>query len=673
MAAMYSKSILILGDSTSMSIGIEKKTYPFLLANETIWPEGTRIINCSLPGITSADAASFFFSCRGPWFKSLAAVVIFLGNCDSASSEIRKGKYNYLQQASLLMRRFARKRPTKTRLKNRLLHYEWSNNYNPSIEKPENPNHFEYNINRIIQVCKRKSVPVILVRPKPNHYFPPGVGKGNFVFYRHLSIKEKLSGLISIPDHRFKEALRMHELGQFEKAAGVYKEIMLQAPETPMSQEYPLLVLNNYAVAMAESGQKKEALYLFQLLLMERGARKEITLFNLAQIHKMCGAKEDYARILEESFDSDESMYRVRSPYTEAIDRLTASHPSVRSVNMESLIPDELYLDHCHPLPEGQIRLAKEIGQHLKEIGVTGKEKASVENMLYNPELALGNFMKFHEYFKTFAPLQKRQIANAIKVLETGLKGKNESDSSLPSRLSLPKEIRKAIDYYLRHPYFTSIHDVVRYPPCYPSDVGRFPEYFIVRHLIPYLRAHESDPVLSGRFDPSLALLRASEQMRSILPAESAGLVDSELPAFDPAYEEIRLPLLLGKVRRLLLRHLQCGSQIFERIKTTIFWYVREALRFGAHSRVSMLYDRLLIEFLAEGLAVAGYLDSKLGLEKASEIQDLIRLLESVVRVHEQHCSRFSLSSDNGQLLLSYDRQLAEIASQLDGSDSAAL
>ena len=179
--------------------------------------------------------------------------------------------------------------------------------------------------------------------------------------------------------------------------------------------------------------------------------------------------------------------------------------------------------------------------------------------------------------------------------------------------------------------------------------------------------------MLSGRFDPGLALLRASEQMRSILPAESVGLVDSELPLFDPAYEEIRLPLLLGKVRRLLLEHLQSGSQIFERIKTIIFWYVREALRFGAHSRVSMLYDRLLIEHLAEGLAVAGYLDSKLGLEKASEIQDLIRLLESVVRVHEQHCSRFSLSSDNGQLLLSYDRQLAEIASQLDGSDSAAL
>jgi len=225
----------------------------------------------------------------------------------------------------------------------------------------------------------------------------------------------------------------------------------------------------------------------------------------------------------------------------------------------------------------------------------------------------------------------------------------------------------------LRHPYFTSIHDVVRYPPCCPSDVGRFPEYFIVRHLIPYLRAHESDPVLSGRFDPVLALLRASEEMRSILPAESAGLVNSELPAFEPVYEKIRLPLLLGKVRRLLLEHLKSRSQIFERIKTTIFWYVREALRFGAHSRVSMLYDRLLIEFLAEGLAVAGYLDSKLGLKKASEIQRLICLLESVVRVHEEHCSRFSLSSDNGQLLSSYNRQLAEIASQLDGSDAAAL
>lgn len=673
MVAMYSKSILILGDSTSMSIGLEKKTYPFLLANETIWPEGTRIVNCSVPGITSADAAAFFFSRRGTWFSSLTAVIVYLGNCDTASSEIRKGKYGRYRQAAFRARLVTRKAPAKTRLKNQLLHYEWNNSYDAAIESPENPNHFEYNIGRVIKACHHASIPVILVRPKANHYFPSGVGKGNFVFYRHLGLKEKLSQHISIPDDRFKEALRLHESAQFEQAAVAYSEIMLQSPKVSMSQEYPLLVLNNYAAARAESGETGEAGYIFQLLLKERGVRREIVLFNLAQIQKTGGRKEEYSRLMARSYESDQSMYRIRSPYVQALDRLAVCHPSVRVVDMATLIPDELYLDHCHPRPEGQIRMANEVCRHVREMGIAGNQTADIENILYNPELAMGNVMEFHEYFKTFAPLQENQIAEAIGALGESLKRKEVSDSAVPALSSMPKEIRKAIDHYLRHPYFTSVHDVVRHPPRYPSDVGRFPEYFLVRLLIPYLQAHESNPSLSGRFDPALELLRTSHQLLSILPAGSEGLVDPGLPQFDAAYEEVRLPLLLGKARKLLLQHLQAGNQVFERTKTTIFWYVREALRFGAHSRISMLYDRVLMEFLAEGLAVAGVLDVKMGLKKASEIEGLIHLLQSAVRTHEEHCRRFSLAGDAGPLLLSYDRQLAEIASQLDVSDYKSL
>lgn len=673
MPTIYSKSVLILGDSTSMSVGFEKKTYPFLLASTPMWPDGTRIVNCSQPGITAADAAAFFFSCRGTWFRNLAAVIVYLGNCDTVSSEIRKGKYGRLRQAAFRARLWAGAVPAKTRLKNQLLHYEWNGAYDALIEAPEDPGHFEYNIGRVVKACDQASVPMILVRPKANRYFPPGMGKGNFVFYRYLGLTDKLSQQISIPDDRFKEALRLHESAQFERAAGVYREIMLQPPRVPMSQEYSLLVLNNYAAARAESGEHEEAAYIFNLLLKERSVRREIVLFNLAQIRKTSGANAEYARLMADSYESDHSMYRIRSPYIQALDRLAARHPSARIVDMTTLIPDELYLDHCHPRPEGQVLMADEMRRAINDLGIRGNRTADIENILYNPELAMGNVMEFHEYFKTFAPLQENQITEAIGALDESLKRKAAPDSTVPTPASMPKEIHKAIDYYLRHPCFVSVHDVVRYPPRYPSDVGRFPEYFIVRHLIPYLRAHESNSNLVSRFDPALELLRTSGQLLSILPAESVGLVDASLPPFDAAYEEIRLPLLLGKVRRLLLQHLQVGNQVFERTKTTIFWYVREALRFGAHSRVSMLYDRVLLEFLAEGLAIAGILDEKMGLKRASEIKGLIHMLESVVRIHERHCRRFSLVNDAGPLLLDYDRQLSGIASQLDVSDSRSL
>ena len=665
---MNSNTILILGDSTSMSIGLEKRAYPFLLASAPAWPGGTRIVNCSLPGFTSADASAFFFRHHRSLLKGLSSVVVYLGNCDATSTEMRKGKYGLLRQATCWIREVAGRLPSKTRIRNRLFHFEWNNTFDPFIESPESPEDFEYNIGRVLSACHRASVSVILVRPKANLYFPPGVGKGNFVFYRHLGVKERVSDLISISDARFKDALRFHESGNFEAAGRIYKEILLKPPAAPMSQEYPLAVLNNYAAAQAEAGESEEAIYLFQLLLKERGVRKEIVLYNLAQIQKSFSENEKYSCLLVDSYEADDSLYRIRAPYLQALDRLTARHPSVRVVDMSAIVPDALYLDHCHPLPEGQARVADEIRRNLDELGIQGRETADIENVLYNPELARGNIAEFHDYFKTFAPFSEKQIAGAMVTLESVLKKMEVFDSSSSALSTIPKEICWAFDYYLRHPCFTSIRDVLHFPPRYPSDVGRFPEYFVIRHLIPYLQVHESNLQLAPRFDPSLGLLRSSDQFLSILPAKSVPLVDMCLPQVDIAYEAVRLPLILSKCRRLLVQHLHAGNQVFKRTKTTIFWYVREALRFGSHSRVSMLYDRVLMEYLAEGLAVAGVLDAAMGMKKSSEIEELIHVLQSAVRIHEAYCGRFSLVDGSDQLLASYSRKLMDLASQLEAA-----
>ena len=52
---------LILGDSTSTTIGGGTVSYPNLLSQNKIWPNGTTLINCSLPGLTSADLCTIFF------------------------------------------------------------------------------------------------------------------------------------------------------------------------------------------------------------------------------------------------------------------------------------------------------------------------------------------------------------------------------------------------------------------------------------------------------------------------------------------------------------------------------------------------------------------------------------------------------------------------------------
>ena len=668
MASNCFNSVLILGDSTSMSIGIERETYPFLLADAAIWPEATALVNCSLPGFTSADAAAFFFRHRGALSNTLKAVIVYLGNCDAASSEVCKGKYGLTRQLAQKAREILGARAAKTRIKNRLLHYEWNNSLDPRLESPESPKDFEYNINRIVSACNRMSVPLILVRPRANVYFPPGTGKGNFLFYRYVGMRERSAGKIVIPDARFKSALMYQESGDNESAVRIYNDILQRPCDIAMSQEYSLLVVNNYAVAKLDAGAADEARLLFQLLLKERGVRREIVLYNLAQTEKRCGNIAAYEQLLEESYQSDDSLYRIRAPYLAALDRLARRHSSIRFLDMQSVVPDHLFVDHCHPLPLGQRKLADAVRSYVAEMRIQGDSVATIQNVLYNPEFARGNAEEFHEYYRTYAPLSEMQITKAVEAVRAS-KSENGKDglTSLAGE-SIPKEVRGALEYYMRHPCFPGIGDILRFPPRFHSDVGRFPEYFIVRHLIPYLRLHEANSQLAQRFSSQTGVLRTSAQLTSMLPANTVPLVDTSDPEIDQAYEDTRLPQILAKVRNLLLIHLKTGNQLFERTKTTIYWYVRESLRFGAHSRVSMRYDRVLMEFLAEGLAVAGVLDAAIGMKRTAQIEQLIGLLQRVVQIHDEYCGKFSMMDDQTQLLESYNAKLSEVASELEAA-----
>ena len=51
----------------------------------------SEIANISVPGLTASDACAIFY--QHFWKKKLSDVIIYLGNCDSASNEIRKSRY----------------------------------------------------------------------------------------------------------------------------------------------------------------------------------------------------------------------------------------------------------------------------------------------------------------------------------------------------------------------------------------------------------------------------------------------------------------------------------------------------------------------------------------------------------------------------------------------------
>jgi len=649
-----------------MTIGAERDMYPFIIADRACWPPSTEIINCSQPGFTSADACAFFFRHRRD-FPSLKAIVIHLGTCDAAAWEIRKGCYTLLRQAVDRLKETSGIRKERMRLKNRLLHFEWNGTFDPTIESPEKPEDYEFNLSRIVDACTKSSVAVVMIRPKANPLFLPGVGKGNFVFYRYLGIKDKISNRLSIPDERFREALAFQEAGDLACATEKYRDILLNSGQLSFHYEYPLIVVNNYAVCAAEKGDLDEAESLLMLLLKERSARREIALFNLAEIYRMRGDEEKYRQYLAESYETDSSMYRIRSPYLAVIDRISARFGKVVNVvDLTAFIEDNLYLDHTHPLKEGQERIAGRIIDYLRDRELAGTATAEIRNILYNPELALGNATEFYTYFRAYAPFREEEIVGHVNLLRNALAADDSPVKADALLQILPKELKTALGYHLTHPCFPSLRFLALFGPRYPSDVGRFPEYFLVRYLVPYLRLYEREPDFAGQFSPETDILRKSGNLLTILPNEVIPLVSFEDPAFDQSIEILRLPAILTSCRQALLAHLRGGNQVYERMKTTIFWYFRETLRYGSHSRISMRYDRTILEYIAEALSVASILNLRLGVDRAGEIRELIRYLEETVRIHDYYSREFGMTNNKQDLLIEYNRRLFEVARKLE-------
>jgi len=659
---MSNNTIMILGDSTSMSLGVEHHMFPFLIAEREEWPESTEIVNCSQPGITSADACAFFFRHRKD-FRALRAVIIHLGTCDATSSEISKGRYTFSRQVKNRLIEKVGLRKERSRLKNRLLPFEWNQDYDPAIERPEKVDDYEFNLTRIIRACQRSSIPVILIKPKSNPLCPPGIGKGNFIFYNYLGMKDKISDRLSLSDARFQQAQKFYEEGDFSTAMKTYREILLNVGPLSTHPEYSLMVVNNYAVAVAEQGQWEEAYFLLKLLLKESSVRKEIVLYNLAQLSKKKGDLSGYSKYLQESYENDYSLYRVRSSYLQALDRMTARFKQGLSViDLPAFIEDELYVDHTHPVLEGQMRIAEQVAACLKQWKITGSSRATIHNRLYNPEHALGNHSEFYSYFRTYVPLSEEAIKEKMNQLKNAASFKEEEAGD---------EFRKAFEYYLRHPCFSSIQEILECGPQYPSDVGRFPEFFLVRYVIPYLRIHESEENLKNRFSSSLKVLRTADDLLKILPPPVVSWVSSGDPIIHPERERVRLLKILSRVELSLVAHLRQGNQIYNRLKTTIYWYFRETLRYGSHSRFSMRYDRTLLEFAAESLAVAGVIDQKMGGEKSREIEQMIAFVEEITKIHETFCAQFSLKKNDPVLLKEYDRQLLELAEKIEQPQGA--
>ena len=187
----------------------------------------------------------------------------------------------------------------------------------------------------------------------------------------------------------------------------------------------------------------------------------------------------------------------------------------------------------------------------------------------------------FIGYYCIDSQIEPRRIANRLAAL---LDGK-------ASAVGAGDEIGQCLENFLsvnrRHPIFTDNLDLRGSLTPRSHEILSFPEYFLYRTLYNYARAFEEnaleDRLLCGARLRDVRL-SAADHARIILRQGSDPLemgLDVSREYHDAIVAKIRKQLALADQMYRIC--------IGERVRTTMKWYTREALRFGTQSRTSML------------------------------------------------------------------------------------
>ena len=370
---------------------------------------------------------------------------------------------------------------------------------------------------------------------------------------------------------------------------------------------------------------------------------------------------KEYQATLDRAFELDASMYRVRSEYRKKINAISKDFPEIFYLDMGDHFESSDFIDHCHLLPKGQVRLAKLIQEYYSEIIIENGQPLKIINNLTNPEYYLGNKKTFPQYFK-IDPISSPDITKKEGFLRNWSNGENIKAKSNESISN--DDFDQGMRILKKHPCFMQEQYI---EACFDQKLlnkNRFPEFLIARFMISVLEKGIIYKKIADKIYKYDELILTTEKYNKILVVSS----DREKIAFPNAsrvWFSAWRKSMLSNVKNALLDHLGCGSQIQNRLKSTIFWYFRETLRFGSHSRISMRYDRTVLEYCSEALLVVFLIDELTGVGHNPIGTRLLDIVWRIVQTHERYCSLFILGSNDNTVIREYNLELKSLASEI--------
>jgi lysophospholipase L1-like esterase len=640
--------IRIIGDSSSSGIGLGKACYPYLLAKSPGLPAQAdfRIVNYSVPGLTSADAAQL---CTRPVFKGpFDYLVVYLGN-NERTCMTRKGvpgKWHWLRQQF----KSGGKRPLRPP---HLQSHRHVFSYTLPKVAPNTPHEFERNLEQMIRCARRAGAAVVLINPAANKFFPSGIYSTNGVFFKYIGLSESTGRLLQGVDTQsthLADAIRLQEQGRPDKARAIYEQLARSAGE-PVA----FIARHNLALCFQDTGKAIRAL---SALRIQSAYYESVVCYNLYQLVRRVSGHAQAMPYFEAYYELDKSTPRVITAYREVISRLSRIK-GVPMIDLAKLLAPDHFVDYCHPTPDGHQRIAAALAQiiHQAPCDEIMTEQHDYENRFISPNQFFED-TDLVDYYQIDRKLSKPVVTRELKRLTSRQNTREPSGEGI-----LTQYLIHFLNSNNLHPAFNPALDLLGPQAPQRHEILNFPEFYLYRLLYSYYAVFEKKN-LAALMDAEQAcsrlLLSASDLQRLIL-RHNAHSLDMELNLSRTYLRNIEWRL------RCALTGTLFANQIGERIKTIRTWYTREAFRYGTHSRLSMLYDRWAVERFAEAVAIAAVVAVHYRLtDRLGRYGLLLRTLAELKTWHRDHAALY-LQDTRRFNALPYEQGLKHFADRISG------
>ena len=608
-----------------------------------------QVLNCAVPGSTSADMSCFFQKTLKR--VSFDYVIVYLGN-NEGTDGYHKGAYNPLKETIrnlFFSKPIPKFQPVLSPTPNTF-------SYTVPHSKPSvKPSEFSKNLKQIINLANKSDAKVILINPIANHNFPSGVAAVNstfFYFYNELnsSYIADINNAIDFDTNALVLGLELMAKGQIEKAIDIWHPLSFRGNVLGFIAKY------NIALARIQGGQSANLSELEELL----GKYKiydPIILYNLARILETQGNDYRAQSYFKLAYDQDTSSYRIKQEYRDVIFQLS-TQKNVQIIDLDLILEPLNFIDYCHPTEEGHIKIAKALREKIlpKTPSYRKIRGASYKDLFPSPNFSTQPNTTLINYYSIDWDIDKLNIKKALAQVTQGKK----SEGDFFSQIVLC--IENFVKANNRHPIFNSDPNQIDDLVPRSNEMLSFPEFYLCRLLYNYSQIYEKE-AMSEYLSPIPLLekvrLTAKDYGKIILKNNDSSL-DCELNLtsdyFNYIFQKIKQQIISkDKIYRVT---------IDERVRTIISWYTREAFRYGTQSRITMLYAYFDVEELIEGLIVALVIAVRNKLDGINHINQILSELLALIDVHEKWVQLY-LERDKSFSYKTYANALANIEATL--------